>query len=441
MLLRLPAPVADSHARRPDERTMTRKRAYSQPLRMGKCLKAPGATGKYDDVRRLWEDRITGHFLRPHLKGLVEEKKRRGKGLRILDLGCGAGDGLDLIRGVPGDECAGVDGPWPMLVTDEWLEEYVGIDINEDLLGQALEWHAGNRKARFVRADLSDGLPGQIISEHDPFDLYFSSYAMLSHFRDEQCVRILADICGHAEGHALFVGDWLGHYSYEWQDLWREPAGPDYFMDYRMSYLYAPSERHSVDIPMFPLRLMTRDAILDVVRRASEATGADVRPLAIFDRSILTGRHTDTLEYNRSCPQLRSAVNSLFDGKARTDLKRLLVEYVPREGFDQLNRFFEDFFAASNRLITCTMGLLRGDDSSSETSASVAFARNECLHQSMQALRSVIGGLRSFDCGDARASLIEPMLGYALQHLEIELQPGIGAGHSIGAVLDIKTEE
>jgi len=384
MLLRLPTSL---------------KQAYSQPLGMGKCRKTPGAAGKYDNVRRLWEDRITCHFLRPHLEGLMEEKRRQGKGLRMLDLGCGAGDGLDLIRAIPSGGVATPGGALLGLATDEALEEYVGVDINDDLLAQAREYHAGTGRARFVCADLSGGLPPEIADEYSPFDLYFSSYGTLSHFRDEQCVQILADICRHAEGPALFVGDWLGAYSYEWQDLWREPGEPDFFIDYRMSYLYGSAERDGLDIPTFPLRLMTREAILDIVRRVFEETRGRVRPLTIFDRSILAGRHSDTREYNPGCPPLRSAVNSLLDKNVRTDLERLLVEYSPRQGFDRLNRFFARFFSASNEVVTSVMGLSDGDR--------------------------------------GRADVVEAMLARALLCLEMETQEGIGAGHSIAAVVGI----
>ena len=427
-----------SRAARPQESPQIK--AYSQPLELGRCRKTSGTTGKYDSVRRLWEDQVTGLFLRPHLSDLVEENRRRGRGLRILDLGCGSGDGLDLIRAIPRERCSGSDAHQPALVTDELLDKYVGVDINDDLLGQALEHHAEDRRVSFVRADLSEGLPAEILSDHEPFDLYFSSYAMLSHFHDESCTRILADVCGHARGHALFVGDWLGQYSYEWQDLWREPAEPDQFIEYRMSYLYEPAQRVGLDIPVFPLRLMTREAILGIVQRASRDTGARLRPLTIFDRSILTGRHTDTREYNSNCPRLRGAVNFLFERDARTDLERLLVKYEPREGFGRLNRFFEGMFAASNRLVMCTLEALRGGDSSGWALESMARPGSRGLRQSIQALRTAIEEADRFDRGDVRANLIEPLLGYALRRLEMDLQQGIGAGHSIGAVIDIRNE-
>ncbi|RLB36744.1 MAG: class I SAM-dependent methyltransferase, partial [Deltaproteobacteria bacterium] len=79
---------------------MPERKAYSQAFNTGRYEKVTGLFGKYDNVRRLWEDQITSIFLRPHLNNLVDYKKKRLERLRILDLGCGAADGYDLIMGV-----------------------------------------------------------------------------------------------------------------------------------------------------------------------------------------------------------------------------------------------------------------------------------------------------------------------------------------------------
>ena len=42
------------------------KKAYTQAHSTGKYEKASGLTGKYDNVRRFWEDQNTAIFLRPH---------------------------------------------------------------------------------------------------------------------------------------------------------------------------------------------------------------------------------------------------------------------------------------------------------------------------------------------------------------------------------------
>jgi len=79
---------------------MSEKKAYTQAFQTGKYDKATGLLGKYDNVRRFWEDQVTAIFLRPALNDLVARKKKRLERMRILDVGCGSGDGYDLIMGV-----------------------------------------------------------------------------------------------------------------------------------------------------------------------------------------------------------------------------------------------------------------------------------------------------------------------------------------------------
>ena len=46
---------------------MSEKKAYTQAFQTGKYDKATGLLGKYDNVRRFWEDQVTAIFLRPAL--------------------------------------------------------------------------------------------------------------------------------------------------------------------------------------------------------------------------------------------------------------------------------------------------------------------------------------------------------------------------------------
>ena len=79
---------------------MSEEKAYTQAFQTGKYDKATGLLGKYDNVRRFWEDQVTAIFLRPALNEMVERKKKQLERIRILDIGCGSGDGYDLIMGV-----------------------------------------------------------------------------------------------------------------------------------------------------------------------------------------------------------------------------------------------------------------------------------------------------------------------------------------------------
>ena len=417
---------------------MAEEKAYTQAATTGKYEKASGLLGKYDNVRRFWEDQLTGLFLRPALNRLVQRKTENMQRLRIFDIGCGNGDGYDLVMNVATKD-PGIYDYFTSAITPNTLQAYLGLDYNEELLRQAEAFYSDQPKMQFIQGDLSNGLPDSV-KEHPPFDLYFSSYGTFAHFHDDQSTKIIADICRHAPSGALFVGDWLGRYSYEWQDLWHHSAAEEYWMDYGISYIYAEEERSRIDIATFPLRLMCQDEIQRIIDDAAAQAGCQVRPVKYFDRSILIGRHMDTHDYNKHSPVMRYPVNSLFEGYTRTDLESLKVDYVPRPGFDSLNHFFEMLFNATNSLVEYTRTLLANYQSDAGFVGPLPEIKPyypEPLKEAMHAMRRVIDGVGWLQWGDARANVIEPHLGYCLRKLEMELQPGTGMGHSLCGIFEI----
>ncbi|MBT8341884.1 MAG: class I SAM-dependent methyltransferase [Desulfatitalea sp.] len=420
---------------------MAEEKAYTQAATTGKYDKASGLLGKYDNVRRFWEDQLTGLFLRPALNDLVTRKNECMERIRVLDLGCGNGDGYDLIMDVNTKD-PGLYEFITAALTPERLQTYVGVDINEELLCQAESCFGVNPKMQFMREDLSDGLT-ENITRHEPFDLYFSSYGTWSHFHDEQAVKLVADIARHAPDRAIFVGDWLGRWSYEWQDLWDAPLDEAYFMDYRISYIYPKQERDKVKVASFPLRLMCQEEIQHIIDRAEKEAGCRIRPVKYFDRSILVGRHLETGDYNANCPALRYGINSLFEGYTRTDLETLIVDHVPRRGYDFLNNFFESFFMAANTLVRHTIALLSHYDSEKGVLTSIPEIRSfypEPLKEAMYCMQRIIEGVGWLTWGDVRANVIESHLGFSLRKLEMELQPGIGVGHSLCGIFEIRKD-
>jgi SAM-dependent methyltransferase len=418
---------------------MAEKTAYTQAATSGKYDKASGLLGKYDNVRRFWEDQLTDIFLRPALNDLVQRKTDQMERLRILDIGCGNGDGYDLLMNVHTKD-AGIFEFITSVITPDKLQAYVGLDINEELLKQAQACYGQQPKLCFVQGDLSGGLPA-VIKEEQPFDLYFSSYGTFSHFDSAQTIRIIADICRHASDKALFVADWLGRYAYEWQELWHHPTDREYFMDYRISYIYPEEARDRHAVASFPLRLVCADEINAMIKAAAQEAGCAIRPVQFFDRSILIGRHMDTGDYNRHCPRMRHAVNSLFEGYTRTDLESLRVDYVPRPGFDALNHYFEAFFMSVNTLVDYTIALLANYDAAQGVVGPVPEIKPyypQPLKATMHAMRRVIEGVGWLQWGDVRANVIEPQLGYCLRKLEMELQLGTGTGHSLCAIFEIQ---
>lgn len=416
---------------------MAEVKAYNQAAGTGRYEKASGLSGKYDNVRRFWEDQLTGIFLRPVLNELVDYKRRRLERLRILDLGCGSGDGFDLIMAVTSKDPSLYDYVY-QAITPDIFQEYLGVDINDNLLEQARGYYGDNPKMRFEKVDISQS---QLFKEEEPFDIYLTSYGTMSHFHDKQAIDILCDLCLHASNKSVFVGDWLGRYSYEWQDLWHEPTNKEFFMDYRISYIYPPEERDREDIPIFPLRLMTKGEIMAIINEVQERTGITIRPVTFLDRSIMVGRHLETGDYNRHCPDLRLPINSLFEPYTRTDLERLLVDYAPRRNFGHLNNFFESFFMSSNTLVEQTMTMLADFDRGHMGGPQVEPYFPEPLIETLHTMHQVIETAGLLQYGDPRANIIEPHLGYSLRKLEMELQTGTGMGHSLVGIFEINKEK
>jgi hypothetical protein len=276
-------------------------------------------------------------------------------------------------------------------------------------------------------------------TNNKPFDIYFTSYGTISHFTADQTAILLSDIAKHSENNALLIIDWLGRFSYEWQDLWSADR-KEQFMDYRISYIYPPEERDKVEIQSFPLKLTCREGAISMIDAASRRSGVDIKVRKFFDRSIFVGRHIDTAEYNRNCTPIREAVNSLLEPNIRTDLNSLIVDYVPRNDFSELNRFFDKFSSSWNSLVNHTIEFLanyRDEMMKARRGSDIYHFYPEPLKQAVETMEKVITSTGDLP-GDSRANIIEPQLAYALRKLEIELQTGNGVGHGLVGVFEIR---
>ena len=225
--------------------------AYSQAVDSGLYGKQTGLSGTYDNVRRYWEDEITRQILRPHLERLLKRCRSRMDRLRVLDLGCGLGDGLELLTGIrerePSLQRDRVD-----LLRPELLGLYRGIDTDEDLLERARDIYGNNSKVSFAKEDFTEGLPER--ERKQPYDLYFSTYGTSSrHTGGESFVRMMTDIARHGSEYSIIVCDWLGRYSVEWQPLWTERPEEKRTIDYAVPWEKGNGDRR------LTRRLMSRE--------------------------------------------------------------------------------------------------------------------------------------------------------------------------------------
>jgi SAM-dependent methyltransferase len=415
--------------------------AYTEAVSSGHYAKKSGLVGKYDNVRRYWEDEVTRMFLRPHLQRLIERSQAAMRRVRILDLGCGSADGYELLAGVRHRE-PDLEDVEVNLLTPGVLGYYKGVDLNEELLQQARALYGDHPKLDFEKADFTQGVP-QAPGEKT-FDLYFTSYGTCSHHNeDATLIQLLADIARRVEDYAVVVCDWLGRYSYEWQTLWTNDLAENRNMDYVVSYIYDAEERalRKDEFQHLYLRLVSRQEAEHVVAEASRQAGVKIAPLVYFDRSVFTGRHMDTRDYNPHAPPIRQAVNSLHEANVRTAFGTLLIDYSPKPGFEFINDYFEYLQLCWNRLILYVDELLELYDESgrrfAEQPSEIPASYPPVLQEMMRRMRQVVEGVGWLETGLPRENIIEPQLGYALRHVVMELQRGLGCAHNLVGIFEV----
>jgi len=424
-----------------DTAHVAQMKAYSEAAKSGLYAKQSGLVGKYDNVRRLWEDEITRMFLRPYLEKLIERKTSRMQRVRIMDLGCGSADGYELLTGIRHRD-ADLQDFEVSLLTPATLGAYKGIELNADLIEQGRAIYNHNQKLDFRQASFTEGLP---LGENErTYDMYFSSYGTCSHHNDDETmIRLLVDIAQRTEDYSLIVCDWVGRYSYEWQTLWTNDLSENRSMDYVVSYIYEPDEREARrdELDHLLLRLVSRQEAEGIVAEAAARAGVEIRPLVYFDRSVFTGRHMDTQEYNPHAQPIRRAVNSLHEANQRTDPSLLLIDYMPKPGFEFINDYFEHLQMCWNTLVLYVDELMRLYDVTARSYTSepppVPASYPPALQEMMQRMRMVVEGVGWLGYGLPRENIIEPQLGYALRNLTMSLQQGLGCAHGLVGVFEV----
>lgn len=401
--------------------------AYNEALKSGQYQKPGGLLGKYDNVRRFWEDEQLGLYLRPYLEQLVARKRARGERLRVLDLGCGSGDGFECIASI-NDSKSLISEHKTKIVESGILESYQGIDINEGLLRQARATYGKRQNMDFIHSDFNDFDFDTV----EPCDLYLANYGSFSHNSDEQTIELLSNITRHSRDGALIIIDWLGRYSYEWQSLWTKELESNQWMDYAISYIYPGDEGKQGEITYFPLRIMGRSEARQVYQRARKKAGGRIALRKLADRSSLVGRHIDTAQYNPHCQPLRRLVNSLFEPNVSTNLDELLVHYVPKEDFPEVNAYYQKLAYWWNYLVIYIKALLE-----QSTPPPAPPDVPPAVRRALSTMKRVVRAAAGTNIGTPRTSLVEPQLGYCLRELEIGLQKGLGCGHGLVAILEM----
>ncbi|MEZ4866704.1 MAG: class I SAM-dependent methyltransferase [Caldilineaceae bacterium] len=389
--------------------------------------------GKYDNVRAYWEDQLTRLVLRPFIVALMERKQRALESVRIVDLGCGTGQGYELLTKI--DQRDLDLGLYQQRVLSKQdVACYLGLDISEGMVARGNAIYADDPKATFVYGDLSQGL-GETAKEA-PFDIYYSAYGSLSHLDAPVLQALLVEIVQHGQPGSLVVLDLLGRYSLEWPCYWDAQSNDEKYRDYSMSYLYSGMDRPA-DIEHFPIRFWTGSEVDELGHSVAAESGVPVTISRKYDRSMLMGRHVDTGEYNPTLKPIRQYVNSLHEDYMRTDIRELLFNplLVPTHPDPAVAAFFEELVASWNKLVTFFEQRIQRKISLMEIDGWEQFPAP--LQFALMTVDRVINSTEWMWYGDPRANVIEPQLGYALRSLEHQLQRGLGCGHGLLVVLEI----
>ncbi len=404
---------------------------YSETVARGHYHKNEGGLfGKHDNVRTYWEDEVTRIALRPFVRERVVACAAANRRLRILDLGCGSGQGYELLTQIRQSDLS-LEEPQRHVLNPDQLELYLGVDLSESMVEQGRHNYHQVPRVRFAQADLREGLGAA--GRERPFDIYFSSYGSLSHLAASELKTCLRAVTRHAARGSLVVLDLIGRFSLEWPGYWGARAEDEKVRPYSMSYLFHERERKSGEIERFPLRFWTGDEVRGLWEEVCSDVGTPLEALEVLDRSIFVGRHVDTGEYGTSLPPLRRQVNRLYQQNVRTHLERLLIEHRTVPGADGLNDFFARMSACWNTVVEFARTRLAGTRVDLvEMPGWRSFP--PALQMALVTLDRIVDSVSWMDVGDVRANIIEPQLAYVLRRMQQRLQEGRGCGHGLVAI-------
>jgi SAM-dependent methyltransferase len=331
-----------------------------------------------DWVKRAWEEPELIRLLEAavaHTGAAAATDTGTVADLDVLDVGCGAGVALELLRATP--SISAPNGP---------IVRYLGVDLDADLLAVARS-RFGDARTRFRQADVRDGLPGA------PHDLYLSTGVPYSHLTRDELAAVVTEVLAAAARHprpTVLVIDVLGRYSLEWTTRWGRTR-----WEYRMSFF--ATDRDVSSTPMSTYGGQELEALLTA---AADAAGCRLDRISLVDRSIVVGRHTATGEYTPGLRNYRQLVNDLADPETVVDLQELRLGDLPLlDGPAPVHAFFERFAA-------------RWDERVAAASAAAVGVAD-----------------------DRVAAELQPALARELRSLELTSQPGLGVGHSLTATV------
>ena len=157
------------------------------------------------------------------------------------------------------------------------------------------------------------------------------------------------------------------------------------------------------------------------------------------DRSIFVGRHMDTSLFKKQSHQTRVAVNRLFDSDYRGQMSSLSLDINYLEEVKETNReewtricdYYNQWQAVVNVLdaLMCT--------NNAEVKRIIE-SSPEGLSDELKMLAWLYRNADRFHVVDFWASIMGPQAACVLRNLELSLPQGLGCGHSLFCVVEVK---
>lgn len=392
-------------------------------------LELGGIVGKKDYVRKYWEDVVIKLTIRNPIYRLLEKKNN----IRVMDLGCGSGEGYELLRHIPVNQYA--NNKKDKFVLNPKQISYLGVDISEAMILQGrknypVQTFLGN--IRFERADLNEGLP---FAEEEPFDIYFSSYASLSHLRPDKLQKLIEDIFSHvydSTGNKYIVLDLLGKYSLEWPKYWEDDR---MMLPYNMAYLMK-SESYK-DIQWCDACFYSPSSLDNILDAAAKSMNIDINT-QYNDRSLFVGRHMATGLFGAPRFNYRYQVNCLFDHDHKEEIEHLFTnlyfykEY--RKIQPQICERINDYNKKWNCIINIVDALLHGED---KTVSNIIETTSQDMSNELKFLTWLYRNAHRFPAIDFWANVMGPQIAVILRNIEMSFSPALGCGHGLLCVIEI----